>query len=68
MLYSNYQAMVGFWYETWSGVEVRREGLPEIDRQGLKITKFSRRGHTGASSHSLLVFLLFFSEIQGRII
>lgn len=23
MLYSNYQAMVGFWYETWSGVEVR---------------------------------------------
>ena len=22
MLYSNYQAMVGFWYETWSGVEV----------------------------------------------
>lgn len=23
MLYGNYQAMVGFWYETWSGVEVR---------------------------------------------
>ena len=23
MIYSNYQAMVGFWYETWSGVEVK---------------------------------------------
>ena len=22
-MYSNYQAMVGFYYETWSGVEVR---------------------------------------------
>lgn len=25
MLYSNYQAMVGFWYETWSGVEVHQK-------------------------------------------
>ena len=24
MIYSNYQAMVGFWYETWSGVEVKK--------------------------------------------
>ena len=30
MLYSNYQAMVGFWYETWSGVEVRRFKFKEF--------------------------------------
>ena len=27
MLYGNYQAMVGFWYETWSGVEVRNSHM-----------------------------------------
>ena len=27
MIYSNYQAMVGFWYENWSGVEVKEKKI-----------------------------------------
>ena len=29
-LYSSYQRMVGFWFETWSGVEVKTSHTPSI--------------------------------------